>query len=135
MLAWGAVAGVINRRLGTQGALWRGAARARLANMAVRRVSTGLGLRAATGLGLGLTGWGLVLLGLTLVGEVVAIVLTPSAQQQFIRRTYFGVGPTKFANLDEEILALEALGQGVNPADAEREARRPQSISELGPMP
>jgi hypothetical protein len=135
ILAWGAVAGVINRRLGTQGALWRGAARARLANMAVRRVSTSLGLRGATGLGLGLTGWGLVLLGLTLVGEVVAIVLTPSAQQQFIRRTYFGVGPTKFANLDEEILALEALGQGVNPADAEREARRPQSISELGPMP
>ncbi|PPE67691.1 T6SS effector BTH_I2691 family protein [Caldimonas caldifontis] len=135
ILAWGAVAGVINRRLGTQGALWRGAARARLANMAVRRVSTHLGLRAATGLGLGLTGWGLILLGLTLVGEVVAIVLTPSAQQEFIRRTYFGVGPTKFATLDEEILALEALGQGVNPADAAREARRPQSISELGPMP
>lgn len=135
ILAWGAVARVINRRLGTQGALWRGAARARLANMAVRRVSTSLGLRAVSGLGLGLTGWGMILLGLMLVGEVVAIVLTPSAQQEFIRRTYFGVGPERFATLEAEIQALEALGQGLNPAEAEGQARRAQSISELGPMP
>ncbi|MFN3297375.1 hypothetical protein, partial [Caldimonas sp.] len=74
ILAWGAVARVIDRRLGTHGALWRGAARARLANMAVRRASVRLGLRAATGLGLSLTGWGLILVGLSLVGEVLAVV-------------------------------------------------------------
>jgi hypothetical protein len=135
IVAWGAVAGFMNKRLGTQGALWRGAARARLANMAVKRAGTAVGVRAIGGAALGLTGWGLILLGLTLVGEVVAVMLTPSAQQEFIRRTRFGIGPTRYATLDEEFTALEKLGQGINPADAEREARRPQSISELGAMP
>ena len=130
IVAWGAVAGLMNKRLGTQGALWRGAARARLANMAVKRAGTAVG-----GAALGIPGWGVILLGLTLVGEVVAVMLTPSAQQEFIRRTRFGIGPTRYATLDEEFAAIEALGQGINPADAEREARRPQSISELGAMP
>lgn len=135
IVAWGAVAGVMNKRLGMQGALWRGAARSRLANMAVKRVGTAVGVRAFGGAALGLTGWGLILLGLTLAGEVVAIMLTPTAQQEFIRRTRFGVGPSHFGSLDEEFAALEELDKGINPADTEEEGRRPQSISELGAMP
>ncbi|GIX25989.1 MAG: hypothetical protein KatS3mg122_3220 [Caldimonas sp.] len=135
ILAWGAVAGVINRRLGTQGALWRGAARARLANMAVRRASVRLGLRGLAGMGLGLPGWGLILLGLSLVGEVVAVILTPDELQNFLRRTYFGTGPDRFQSLDEELQALEALGKQADPAEEEAAVARPSSISELGPMP
>lgn len=56
-------------------------------------------------------GWGLVLLALSLVGEVLAVALHPDEVQSFLRRTYFGMGPDKFKSLDEELQALEALGR------------------------
>lgn len=137
IVAWGAVARVMNKRLGAQGALWRGAARARLANIAVRRVSTSLGLRAVGGAALGLTGWGLILLALTLTAEVVAISLSPSAIQSFVRRSYFGKADKadRYDSLEQEYEAVEALAQGIHPDETARQARQPQSISELGPMP
>jgi hypothetical protein len=92
-----------------------------------------LGLRAATGLGLSLTGWGLILVGLSLVGEVLAVVLTPSEQQAFLRRTYFGIGPNKFKTLEEELQALEALGRETGPPEAP--GPQPASTSPGGPRP
>lgn len=72
-------------------------------------------------LGLSVSGWGLMLLGLGLLFELGAVVLTPTELQEWVRRTYFGKGPQKdrFAPGDwaAELRAFERLFPMSTPAE------------------
>jgi hypothetical protein len=85
-----------------------------VASAAMRRAALRFGARgAATFLSVGVTGWGLIFLGLGLLFEVGAVMMTPTQVQNWVRRTYFGKGPNKFkpGDWDAEFGALNALTQ------------------------
>lgn len=89
--------------------LAKGVSSALIRRMAIRYGAGGV----ATLLGISVEGWGLLLLGAAVLFEVGAIMLTPTELQEWIKRSYFGGGPTghKFAKGDwgAEFAALEKL--------------------------
>jgi hypothetical protein len=94
-----------------------------VASVFMRRMAARYGAAgAATLLGVSMSGWGLILLGGALTFEAGAILLTPTALQEWMRRSYFGKGAAKdrFAKGDweAELRALEAMFDVSNKAEA-----------------
>ncbi len=97
---------------GSKAAAWRLAAMA--AEGAARRVAISAGSRVI----IGLTGWGLIFLGATLIFEIIAFSLMPNKLQNHIKQTFFGTGSEKYETLSEEFEALEKLIREMTEEDA-----------------
>jgi hypothetical protein len=88
-----------------------------IASAAMRRMVMRYGAQGtATLLGVSMSGWGLILLGGALIFEGGAMLLTPTALQEWMRRSYFGKGPAdkrfEKGDWDAEIRALEIMLEG-----------------------
>jgi hypothetical protein len=84
-----------------------------VASAAVRRIALRYGAEGTAALlGISVSGWGLILLGLGILFEVGAVVLTPTELQKWIQRSYFGYGrgkEPKFADWNTESTALQKV--------------------------
>lgn len=89
---------------GSKAAVWRiGSATAASAEgFLVRRGLMGI-------VGVGLTGWGLIFLAGGLAFEVWALMATPDALQEHVKRSRFGKGPENFTTLEQEFAALDQV--------------------------
>lgn len=92
---------------------------------AARAIAMRFGARGTAALfGISVRGWGLILLGVGLIFEVGAILMTPTPLQNWIRRTYFGIGggdepPFAKGDWSAEYAALvETLGVATQVEDA-----------------
>ena len=111
-----------------------------ISNAILRTAVERIAIRYGAASTLGLTGWGTALLGLAMLFEVGAILMTPSEMEKWVSRSYFGKSSKKkYRSWAEEEAALKALFAPTDPAGSkQRQAsapQGPQSISELGPMP
>lgn len=89
---------------GSRAAVWRlgSAAAGSAEGFLVRRGVLGI-------VGIGLTGWGLIFLAGGLLFEVYALLNTPDALQEHVKRSRFGVGPNNYVSLEAEFEALNQL--------------------------
>lgn len=94
------------------------------AQQAARAIALRIGAEGtATFLGISLSGWGLVLLGVGMVAQVGAIALTPTALEKWAKRSYFGKGGDKFPKGDwktEHEALMEAIRSGGGGGEASK---------------